>query len=101
VRTISKLRVGPSKVISAFLLISFLLTNIAATSVFAERNIVGTISNAALLTDLTQLSRDGRLRENLDFENETARLIEVLAKGGIRQPLLLDEKGESQDMVVE
>jgi len=101
VRTRSKLRVGPKKVISLILLISFSLTNIAAISVLGKRGIASAVNNSVLLTDLTQLGRDGKLRENLNFETETARLIEVLAKGGSRQPLLLDEKGESQDLIVE
>jgi ATP-dependent Clp protease ATP-binding subunit ClpA len=52
-------------------------------------------------TDLTQLGRDGRLRENLSLENDTLRLIKVLAGGGQRQPVIVDEKGENQDFVVE
>src|SRR4051812_39390331 len=52
-------------------------------------------------TDLTQLGREGRLRENLNFENETARLVKVLAEGGVRQPVIVDEDKAVQDGVVE
>ena len=64
-----KLRVGPRKAISFLLLVSLVLTNIAVVSVFAQTGTVRIINNSALLTDLTQLGRDGRLRENLYFEN--------------------------------
>jgi subtilisin family serine protease len=56
---------------------------------------------AIYTTDLTQLGRLGRLRESLSFEKETNRLIEVLGKGGSRQPVIVDEKGESQDEIVD
>src|SRR5258706_8964460 len=66
-------------------------TNVAATS----------SATAKYTTDLTQLGREGRLRENLNFENETARLIKVLAEGGIRQPVIVDEDKAVKEGVVE
>src|SRR5687768_2458368 len=56
---------------------------------------------AKYTTDLTQLGREGRLREDLSFENETARLIEVLAEGGARQPVLVDDDKAAQETIVE
>src|SRR5438270_12132341 len=73
---------------------SFVLSNAIAVSVFAgdNQNVASKASALATYTsDLTQLGREGRLRENLSFESETARLIKVLDKGGPRQPVVLDE----------
>jgi ATP-dependent Clp protease ATP-binding subunit ClpA len=86
------------------LLYSFLITNIVAVSALASNSYSPPSAASALTsytTDLTQLGRDGRLRENLNLEKETVRLIKVLAGNGKRQPVLIDEKGENQDFVVE
>ena len=56
---------------------------------------------AKYTTDLTQLGRNGSLRENLNLEKETLRVLEVLGKGGSRQPVILDEKSENQEAVAE
>ena len=56
---------------------------------------------AKYVTDLTQLGREGRLRENLNLEAETLQLIKVLGGNGSRQPMILDEKNEAQDTLVE
>ena len=93
-----------SKAISLTLLYSFIFTNIVAVGAFAA-NKTYTPSNssatARFTTDLTQLGRDGRLHENLSLETDTLRLVKVLAGGGQRQPVIVDEKGENQDFVVE
>jgi type VI secretion system protein VasG len=54
-----------------------------------------------LTTDLTQLGREGRLRENLNLESETLQLIKVLGGNGSRQPMILDLANQSQDALVE
>ena len=91
-----------SKLASAAILISFLFTNVAIVGALANTpNVDATNSSAAFTTDLTQLGRQGRLRENPNFENEISALVEILEKGGTRQPIILDEKGESQDMIVD
>ncbi|MGB7209446.1 MAG: hypothetical protein WBD27_12350, partial [Pyrinomonadaceae bacterium] len=93
-----------SKAISLTLLYSFILTNIVAVGAFAANNNQTSSNSSAtsrFTTDLTQLGRDGRLRENLNLEADTLRLIKVLAGGGQRQPVIVDEKGEDQDFVVE
>src|SRR5688500_17712646 len=93
-----------SRIVASGLLASFLLTNIAVVSVFGDdktKTAVTTTSMPAFTTDLTQLGREGRLRENPNFENAISRLIEVLGNGDVRQPLIVDEKGERQDMIVE
>jgi ATP-dependent Clp protease ATP-binding subunit ClpA len=58
-------------------------------------------ATAKYTTDLTQLGREGRLREELTFEKETLRLIKALSEGGIRQPVVVDEDKAVQDSIVE
>ena len=93
-----------SRAISLTLLYSFIFTNIVAVGAFASSKTESPSNSSAtarFTTDLTQLGRDGRLRENLNLEADTLRLIKVLAGGGQRQPVIVDEKGENQDFVVE
>ena len=86
-----------------------LLLSLVITNAFAVRPVSGTqsrasnapTSSAIYTTDLTQLGRQGRLRVSLSFEKEVNRLVEVLGKGGARQPVIVDEKGESQDAIVD
>ena len=86
-------------------LASFVFSNAIAVSAAAGDTQQSAASASALAkytTDLTQLGREGRLRENLSFESETTRLIKVLAEGGVRQPVIVDEdKESSQDTIVE
>ncbi|MEK7856830.1 MAG: hypothetical protein AAB288_12125, partial [Acidobacteriota bacterium] len=92
------------RAMSLALLYSFVFTNIAAVGAFASnRNETPSAASAitSFTTDLTQLGRDGRLRENLNLENETIRLMQVLVGGGKRQPVIVDEKAENQDFIVE
>ena len=91
-----------SKAISLTLLYTFIFTNIVAVGAFAANNNESSSNSSAtasFTTDLTQLGRDGRLRENLNLENDTLRLVKVLAGGGQRQPVIVDEKGENQDLL--
>ena len=93
-----------SKAVALAVLVSFLFTNVAVVGIFADTLTSGkTAANvtATFATDLTQLGRSGRLRENLNFENEVSGLADMLEKGGKRQPIVIDEKGESQDLIVE
>src|SRR5688500_507309 len=78
---------------SMALIVSFVFSNaFAAATLRDETKIVTTSSaTAKYTTDLTQLGREGRLRENLSFENEIMRLIKVLAEGGMRQPVIVDQ----------
>ena len=92
------------KTLSAVLIYSFILTNMFAIQVFANttnQNVEISTSLKKYTTDLTELARQNRLRVNPNFENETNRLIKVLATGGLRQPVILDEKGENEELVVE
>ena len=85
------------------ILVSFVFSNaFAADALRSDKTIVAASSaTAKYTTDLTQLGREGRLRENLSFENETARLIKVLAEGGFRQPVIVDEDKAVQETIVE
>ena len=86
------------------LIFCFAAGNLAVTQVFASTkplNGSSTKTNEGLTTDLTQLGRQGRLQENLNLEAETIQLIKVLAGKGLRQPMILDEKNENQDALVE
>lgn len=64
----------------------------------------GAANNASAMirftSDLTQLGRNGQLREMPDAEKDAQRLIDLLA-GGSRQPVIIDEKGEALNAVVE
>ena len=89
---------------SAAVLASFLFTNAFAVSAFRNdtvRIVSSTSALAKYTTDLTQLGREGRLRENLKFEGETLHLANVLAEGGRRQPVIIDETKEAQNAIVE
>jgi ATP-dependent Clp protease ATP-binding subunit ClpA len=92
------------RTIASLLIVAFVTAN-AATAVFASANasapVTRTIETQGLTTDLTQLGREGRLRENLNLEAETLQLIKVLGGNGSRQPMILDEKNEVQDALVE
>ena len=75
---------------SIAVLASFIFTNVFAVDQLRsdKLNTVSSTSAAKYTTDLTQLGREGRLREDLSFENETTQLLKVLAQGGIRQPVM-------------
>ena len=92
------------RIASAAVLASFLFTNAFAVSTFRNDTIRVAANSPALAkytTDLTQLGREGRLRENLKFEGETLHLANVLAEGGRRQPVIIDETKEAQNAIVE
>ena len=88
--------------LSMLLVLSFVISN--AITAFATLNpqlVKTATATNKFTTDLTQLGRNGRLRENLSLEKETLRLIEVLAKGGLRQPVIVDDNGDVQNAIVE
>src|SRR3954447_27065817 len=88
--------------ITAILLLSLLLPNVAVLQAFASGPPRGSETiETTIITDLTQLGRNGRLRVNPSFDKDASRLIDALVKGGSRQPILLDELGQIQDLVVE
>src|SRR5688572_3301702 len=91
--------------ISISLIFSFAVANLAVTQAFAsttpDQRSSLKVDNESLTTDLTQLGRQGRLLENPNLEAEAIQLIKVLGGKGVRQPLILDEKNENQDTLVE
>jgi len=98
-------KTGPIRQIASLaIVLSILFTN--AFAVGAVRNdtinvVASTTAMAKYTTDLTQLGREGRLRENLSYETETIQLLKVLAEGGLRQPVVVNEDPEIQNMIVE
>jgi ATP-dependent Clp protease ATP-binding subunit ClpA len=98
-KTEFKARSFSVRLITLSLLISFVLSNAAFAAAFSGNT--PTATAAANATDLTQLGREGTLRENPNFTAETKRLAEVLAQSGSRQPLIVDEAGLSSDAIVE
>src|SRR5215212_3458977 len=89
------------KTISLCLLVTFVLTNVGAIQIMAADANSTRAAAATFATDLTQLGREGRLRQSPNFELEVNRLLEVLEKGGSRQPVIVDENGSVQDEIVE
>ena len=77
------------KAVTLTLLAAFIFSN-SAVAAYASTgdNVTPTI---AFTTDLTRLGREGRLRESVSFGAEVDRLVDVLRKGGAKQPLIVDE----------
>ena len=65
------------------------------------RNIKSDAVVAKYTTDLTQLGREGRLRQDLSLESEAIRLTNALAEGGLRQPVLVTDLRETRNTIVE
>lgn len=85
-------------------LASMFIGNAMAVTTFRTDTIrVNTVSpiTAKFTTDLTQLGREGRLVEDLSYESEMIRLMSVLAEGGVRQPVIVDEAKQTQNNIVE
>src|SRR5687768_14485470 len=74
------------KTISLCLIVAFVFTNIVAVKTIATSS-SNTSAFATFTTDLTQLGREGRLRQSPSFESEIDQVLEVLEKGGSRQPV--------------
>jgi hypothetical protein len=92
------------KVLTFVLLGSFAFSNVLTMPAFAHGATGDPVKKSALrkyATDLTELARAGRLGENVRYKREVNQLVEALANGGVRQPVLLDEAGEYQTLVVE
>src|SRR6187551_1704096 len=89
------------KTISLCLIAAFVLTNILAVHIFGSEFNWNKSATASFTTDLTQLGREGRLRQSPNFEREINKVLEVLEKGGGRQPVVVDENGSIQDEIVE
>jgi len=91
------------KTISLTLVYSFVITNLVVGVIAGPGSRVETETNinVGYSTDLTELGRQGRLRENSSFEAETDRLVKALGGESRRQPVLIDEKDEAQELIVE
>ena len=90
------------KILSGLVLFSLVFVNFAfATGSGSNDDNNKVLKAATLLTDLTQLSRDGRLNEELSYEAETLSLEQMLTGGSKRQPLILDNEGTAGNAIVE
>lgn len=93
-----------TKAISFVLLSSFLFTNVFIMQTFANNSYKDSVKVSMLkkyATDLTELARGSAIRPTGSYESEVNRLIKVLASGDFRQPVVVDEKGDAQELVVE
>src|SRR5438874_12916189 len=89
---------------SIAVLASFVFSNVFAVYAIGggdTKVVTKSPATAKYTTDLTQLGREGRLRENLSFEKETLRLVKVLGEGGVRQPVIVDDDRAVQETIVE
>lgn len=83
---------------------SVMFSNVSLIPTFARNTKTDTVKMSALgkyATDLTALARAGRLSANANYEREVNQLIQALASGDSRQPVILDDKGENQKFIVE
>ena len=87
------------KTITLCLIMTFVLSNVTGLVLAAGNESVPAF--ATFTTDLTQLGRQGRLRQTPNFESEIAQVLEVLGKGDGRHPVILDDNGSVQDEIVE
>ena len=85
-----------------------ILASFVFSNVFAVDAIRGDKSNSQKsvltvkdTTDLTQLGREGRLRENPSYEKETMSLVKALEEGGLCQPVIINQDKAVQEIVVE
>ena len=92
-----------TRAITLIIAVSFVFSNIALVAMANDRSeaLAASTATAKYTTDLTQLGREGRLRENLNFEAETTRLMKMLGKDSGRQPVLLNDDKASQETIVE
>jgi ATP-dependent Clp protease ATP-binding subunit ClpA len=92
------------RAISIALLASFVFTNAFAVDAVrrdTKLSVPVSAATANYTTDLTELGRNGSLRQDLRFEAETAQLIKMLAEGGVRQPVIIDQDKDVLNTVVE
>jgi hypothetical protein len=68
-KPVTKVRSTAARLVALTLLIAIVLSNAALAAAFAGDN---TKTATTPVTDLTQLGREGRLRENANFARETA-----------------------------
>ncbi len=99
------IKMSIAKQVTTLLVIaSFVFTGaiaVGASTPDVTRPVANATALAIFTTDLTLLGHQGRLRENLNFENETAQLIKVLGEGSGRQPVIVDNSEETQNTIVE
>ncbi|MGI8670340.1 MAG: S8 family serine peptidase, partial [Aridibacter sp.] len=96
-----------TQAMSLMLLFSMVFINVvgSATSVNAQSAATNKTAETPMLdrytTNLTALASGGKLRISNQFDKDVERLIESLSSNNLRQPALLDQVGENQELVVE
>src|SRR5688500_1272103 len=94
-----------SQAVAGFLAFAIFALNIPGIVGYTKNTLYqNSVAFAALTkysTDLTKSARDGKIRSNTNFEADVNRLIKSMTDGDFRQPALLDETGESQELVIE
>ena len=85
------------------ILASFVFSNVFAVDAIRgdKSNSQKSVAAVKYTTDLTQLGREGRLRENPSYEKETMSLVKALDEGGLCQPVIINEDKAVQEIVVE
>ncbi|MDH3494316.1 MAG: S8 family serine peptidase, partial [Acidobacteriota bacterium] len=88
--------------IYSLLMFNVFVSNTAVSAQSLVKNeVASTPSLDRYTTDLTAQAENNRLTLSGRFEKEVDRLVETLSNTDFRQPALLDELGESQELVVE
>ena len=93
-----------TKAFSFVLLGSIALTNVGAIQTLADNSNKTSVKSSVMkkyTTDLTGLASAGRIGGNTRYEKEVNSLIKMLTNGDLRQPVILDEKGDNQELVIE
>ena len=93
-----------SRAISFSLLVTFAFMNQTVVNANLNRgsaNDERTFASTHFVTDLTQLGRDGRLRQNLSLEADVLRLERILGGQNERSPILIDHANEGAELVIE
>ncbi|HEX9962415.1 MAG TPA: hypothetical protein VGB00_15880, partial [Pyrinomonadaceae bacterium] len=101
-----KFNVKLMREVSRLLLLSLIFVNVIGVySNPTAKDTVSEVTNIPTLkkytSDLTRLARENRINQNANFEREVSQLIQILTGSDARQPIVLDETGEYQELVVE
>lgn len=82
------------------LLASFVFSNVFAVNA-VRYGASASSATTRFTADLTQLGREGRLREDLQFAAEVNTLVAKLADGGLQQQVIVADSPEVQNKIVE
>src|SRR5437763_1722865 len=92
------------RLVSAAILVPLVLSNVFAGTILRADHVNVSSKMPAMVkytTDMTQLGREGRLREDVKLESDTNRFITVLTEEVVRQPVIIDEDKAVMESIVE